>query len=72
MSGERGDEPAKRTHLLTLRWKLMLALGTILILLGACINWAPPQEAGLLDTSSFLVILGMLLGFAGLLIATRR
>ncbi|MFO0698450.1 MAG: hypothetical protein U0236_04410 [Nitrospira sp.] len=72
MSDERQEDTAESTHHLRLRWKVMLALGTILILLGLCIDWAPSQEAGLPDTSSFLVSLGILLGFAGLLIATRR
>lgn len=72
MSGERREDAAESTHHLRLRWKVMLALGTSLILLGLCIDWAPPQEAGLPDTSSFLVILGMLLSLVALLTAIRR
>ncbi|HRI39612.1 MAG TPA: hypothetical protein PLO50_13735 [Nitrospira sp.] len=56
----------------TLRWKVMLALSAILITIGTCVDWSPSQDANLPDTSSFLVILGILLGCAGLLTATRR
>ena len=72
MPGERQEDTAEKNHSLTLRWKMMLALSAILIVLGLCIEWSPPQNASLPDTSSFLVILGILLGFAGLLTATRR
>ena len=54
------------------RWKVMLALSTILIAIRICVDWSPSQDTSLPDTSSFLVILGVLLGFAGLLAATRR
>ncbi|CUS32229.1 hypothetical protein COMA1_10516 [Candidatus Nitrospira nitrosa] len=56
----------------TLRWKVMLALSVVFIALGMCVDWSPSQDASLPDTSSFLVILGVLLGCAGLLTATRR
>ncbi len=56
----------------TLRWKVMLALSAVFIALGMCVDWSPSQDASLPDTSSFLVILGVLLGCAGLLTATRR
>lgn len=59
-------------HRFTLRWKVMLALSVVFIALGMCIDWSPSQDASLPDTSSFLVILGVLLGCAGLLTATRR
>ena len=72
MPGERQEDTAEKNHSLTLRWKMMLALSAILIVLGLCIEWSRPQNASLPDTSSFLVILGILLGFAGLLTATRR
>ena len=56
----------------TLRWKVMLVLSAVFIALGMCVDWSPSQDASLPDTSSFLVILGVLLGSAGLLTATRR
>ena len=56
----------------TLRWKVMLVLSAVFIDLGMCVDWSPSQDASLPDTSSFLVILGVLLGCAGLLTATRR
>lgn len=72
MSRERPEHTAEDNHHIKLRWKVMLALSAVLIVLGLCIDWSPPQDAGLPDTSSFLVILGILLGLVGLLTATRR
>lgn len=66
---ERSIETNRR---FTLRWKVMLALSAVFIALGMCVDWSPSQDASLPDTSSFLVILGVLLGCAGLLTATRR
>ncbi|MDH4154729.1 MAG: hypothetical protein OEV01_13160 [Nitrospira sp.] len=66
------EDTAEKHHRLTLRWKVMLTLSTVLIMLGIGIDWSPPQDASLPDTSSFLVILGILLGFGGMLTATRR
>ncbi len=66
------EDMAKTNHLFTLRWKVMLALSAILITIGTCVDWSPPLDASLPDTSSFLVILGVLVGCAGLLTATRR
>jgi hypothetical protein len=66
------EDAAKNNHRFTLRWKVMLALGAIFIALGMCVDWSPSQDASLPNTPSFLVILGILLGFAGLLTATRR
>jgi hypothetical protein len=50
----------------------MVALGMSLIVLGLFINWPAPQEPHLPDTSSFLIILGGLLGAVGLLVALRH
>lgn len=66
------EDSSEKNHRLALRWKVMLALSTILMALGMVIDWPAPQDAGLPDTSSFLVILGILLGFGGILTATRR
>lgn len=56
---------------ITIRWKMMLALSTVLIALGLFVDWPPPPEASVPNTSSFLIILGGLLGAVGLLIALR-
>jgi len=69
--GMQGDT-VENNQRLTLRWKVMLALSTVLIALGICVDWSPSQDTSLPDTSSFLVTLGTLLGFAGLLGAIRR
>ena len=71
MSKEQTAERSETNQRIKLRWKVMLALGTILVALGLLIDW-PPQEAHLPDTASFLVILGGLLGTAGLLAALRQ
>ncbi|OQW33016.1 MAG: hypothetical protein A4E19_06615 [Nitrospira sp. SG-bin1] len=68
MNDDRSQEMFRR---ISIRWKIMLVLGTILIALGLFVDW-PPQEADLPDTASFLVILGGLLGSAGLLAVLRR
>ncbi|MGE3976710.1 MAG: hypothetical protein AB7F94_03910 [Nitrospira sp.] len=70
---EKPSEAAHETdRRITIHWKVMLALGTVLIVLGLLVDWPPLQEADLPDTSSFLVILGGLLCAAGLLAALRR
>ena len=66
------EDTVENNQRVTQRWKVMLALSTILIAIGICVDWSPPQDTSLPDTSSFLVILGVLLGFAVLLAATRR
>lgn len=66
---ERSTETAQR---ISIRWKVLQALGAALIALGLFVDWPPPQEANLPDTSSFLIILGGLLGAAGLLAALQR
>lgn len=50
----------------------MQALGAVLIAMGLFVDWPPRQEAGLPDTSSFLIILGGLLGAAGLFAAIQK
>jgi hypothetical protein len=66
------DKSYETERRISIRWKVMQALGAILIALGFFIDWPPPQEANLPDTSSFLIILGGLLGTAGLLAALRH
>ncbi len=72
MPKETQEDMAAKNHCLALRWKMMLVLSAVLIALGICLDWSPSQDAGLPDTSSFLLILGVLLGCAGLLTATHR
>lgn len=66
------EQPQETLRRISIRWKVLQAVGAVLIMLGLFIEWPPPQEAGLPDTSSFLVILGGLLGAVGLLAAFRR
>lgn len=66
---ERSTETARR---ISIRWKVRQVLGAGLIALGLFLDWPPPQEANLPDTSSFLIIVGGLLGTVGLLAALRR
>lgn len=69
----KSEEGSQQTlQRISIRWKVLQALGAVLIALGLFIDWAPPQEANLPDTSSFLIILGGLLGAAGLLAAFRH
>lgn len=66
------EDTVENNRRFALRRKVILALSTVLITLGICVDWSPSQDTSLPDTSSFLVILGVLLGLAGLLAATRR
>lgn len=66
---EEGHEAARR---IAIRWKVMLALSIVLITLGLFVEWPPPQEASVPNTSSFLIILGGVLLAVGLLTALRR
>jgi hypothetical protein len=72
MPEDRPEDTAENNQRIRLRWKVMLTLSAILMALGLSTDWSPPQDAGLPDTSSFLIILGVLLGCVGLLTATRR
>ncbi len=66
------EDTVENNQRFALRRKVMLALSTALIALGIYVDWSPSQDTSLPDTSSFLIILGGLLGLAGLLAATRR
>jgi hypothetical protein len=69
----KSEKGSQQTFLrISIRWKVLQALGAVLIALGLFIDWPPPQEANLPDTSSFLIILGGLLGASGLLAAFRH
>lgn len=72
MPGKKSEAAHETDRQTSIRWKVMQALGAVLIAMGLFVDWPPPQEAGLPDTSSFLIILGGLLGAAGLLAAIRK
>lgn len=72
MSEKREEEAGETARRIAIRWKVMQALGAVLIAMGLFVDWPPPQEASLPDTSSFLIILGGLLGAAGLLAAIQK
>lgn len=70
---EKQRERAHNTERkISLRWKALQVLGTVLMAFGLFIDWPPPQDADLPDTASFLMIIGALLGVVGLLLALRR
>lgn len=71
MLKEQTGERSETNQRIKLRWTVMLVLGTFLVALGLIIDW-PPQEATLPGTRLFLVIIGGLLGTAGLLAALRQ
>jgi Na+/proline symporter len=66
------EESRTMSRRISIRWKVLQAFGAVLIMLGLCVEWPPPQEASLPDTPSFLIVLGGLLGAVGLLAAFRR
>lgn len=72
MSEKQSQKSHETDRRITIRWKGMLALSILLIALGLFVEWPPPQETGLPNTSSFLIILGGLLGAVGLLTALRE
>lgn len=55
-----------------LRWKLLAVLGIVLISLALFVDWPPPRESSLPDTRSFLLFLGVVVGFAGLIVGFSR
>jgi hypothetical protein len=71
MSEKQSQEAHETDRRITIRWKGMLALSIVFIALGFFVEWSPPQEASVPNTSSFLIILGGLLGAVGLLTALR-
>lgn len=67
---ERGSPETLRR--IAVRWKVLQGLGAILIALGLFIDWLAQLDASLSDTSSFLVILGGLIGATGLFAALHH
>lgn len=65
-----GSNPALRG--IALRWKLLQSVGAVLIALGLFIDWPARLDASLPETSSFLLILGVLVGGAGFFAGRRE
>lgn len=57
---------------MALRWKLLVGLGTTLIVLGLEVDWPPKTDPSLPDTRSFFLFLGGVVGVAGLLLGLRQ
>jgi hypothetical protein len=57
---------------MALRWKLLIGLGIALIALGLGVDWPPKPDPSLPDTQSFFLLLGGILGAAGMPIGLRR
>ena len=57
---------------MALRWKVLVALGALLIALAMFIDWPPPGESSLPETKSFLLFLGVIVGLAGLIVGFFR
>ena len=72
LSEKQSEEAHETARRVTIRWKVLLALGAVLIALGFFVDWPPSSEANVPNTSLFLIILGGLLGAVGLLTALRR
>jgi len=52
---------------LSLRWKLLQIVGTVLIALSVFFEWQSSADTSLPQTSSFLLVLGALVLLAGLI-----
>lgn len=72
MERKTEESSTEKAGRISVRWKVLQALGAILLAMGLFIDWPPPSESSLPDTSSFLIIVGGLLGAAGLLAALSR
>jgi hypothetical protein len=57
---------------MALRWKLLVALGMVLIALGLGVDWPPKTDPSLPETRSFLLFLGGVVGVAGLLFGLKQ
>ena len=74
MSTEREEKPRSSdkqctniSRRLSLRWKLLQGVGVALIALSMFIEWPAPADTSLPQTSSFLLVLGILVLVAGLI-----
>lgn len=66
------ERPQETLRRISIRWKVLQVLGAVLIAMGFFVDWPPPTDPDLPDTSSFLIILGGLLGAAGFFVAFRH
>ena len=66
------EKPQETLRGISIRWKVLQSLGAVLIAMGLFVDWPPQTEPNLPDTSSFLIILGGLLGAAGFFVAFRH
>jgi hypothetical protein len=57
---------------MVLRWKLLVGLGIALIALGLGVDWPPETDSSLPNTKSFFLLLGGVVGVAGLVIGLTR
>jgi hypothetical protein len=57
---------------MVLRWKLLVGLGIALIALGLSVDWPPETDSSLPNTKSFFLLLGGVVGVAGLVIGLTR
>lgn len=71
MSEKQSKDAHETDRRIIIRWQVMLALSTVLMAMGLFVDWPPPQETSIPNTSSFLISLGGLLGAVGLLTALR-
>ncbi|ALA58638.1 hypothetical protein [Nitrospira moscoviensis] len=72
---EDGRSAKDASHLLrrmAWRWKVLVGVGAGLIVLALAIDWPPPTESSLPETTSFLVFLGAVVGAAGIIMGFSR
>jgi len=66
-AGSSDEQAARISRRLSLRWKLLQGVGVALIALSMFIEWPAPADTSLPQTSSFLLVLGILVLVAGLI-----
>lgn len=54
------------------RWKLLVALGAALIALGLIPDWPPRTDPALPEPGTFFLLLGVVVGVAGVAIGLRQ
>lgn len=72
MEERESDPESSCLRRIALRWKLLQGIGVILIAMGIFIDWPARVDASLPETSSFLLIIGTLVGGAGLFAGMRQ
>lgn len=66
-AGSSDEQSARISRRLSFRWRLLQGIGAALIVLSIFIEWPAPTDTSLPHTSSFLLVLGVLLLMAGLI-----